>query len=88
MRLQGRVAIVTGGGGGMGRGICSCLAREGADLVISDLDLNAAERVASEGRKGGGRALSVKSDVTSEADCRALIDRALEEFGRIDILVN
>jgi NAD(P)-dependent dehydrogenase (short-subunit alcohol dehydrogenase family) len=72
----------------MGRGICSCLLREGADLVISDLDLNAAERVAEEGRKGGGRGLSVKSDVTSEADCRALIDRALEEFGRIDILVN
>ena len=56
MRLQDRVAVVTGGGGGIGSGICLALAREGADVVVSDIDLEAAERCASQVRKRGGGA--------------------------------
>jgi len=87
MRLTGRVAIVTGGGGGIGEGICRCLAREGADVVVSDLDANLADRVASEVKVDGRRALSVKTDVRKAADCQALIDTTLKEMGKIDILV-
>jgi len=81
--LAGRVAVVTGAGSGIGRGIASVLAREGAELVLTDLDLAAAERVAAE---LGGRGL--RHDVTSAADCAAVVTRTLDERGRIDVLVN
>ena len=87
MRLENQVAIVTGGGGGIGEGICLCLAREGADVVVSDLKLDLAEKVAGEVRGLGRKALAVKTDVRQAADCQALIDAALKQVGRLDILV-
>jgi len=88
VRLTGKIAIVTGGGGGMGGGICSCLIAEGATVVISDLDQAGAERRAKEIEGAGGTALAVRTDVTDEADCEALVARSLEAFGQVDILVN
>ena len=66
MRLQDKVAIVTGGGGGMGGGICACLAREGAHLIVSDLNLDSAqkrvEEIRQSGRRGRLRAYAGKFD--------------------------
>jgi NAD(P)-dependent dehydrogenase (short-subunit alcohol dehydrogenase family) len=87
MRLKDRVAVVTGGGGGIGEGICLCLAREGAHVVVSDQNRTSAERVAAEITKMGRRALAVQTDVRSEKDCQDLIELSLKEMEQIDILV-
>lgn len=87
MKLENQVAIVTGGGGGLGEGICLRLAREGADVVVSDIQLGLAEKVAAGVREMGRKALAVKTDVSKAADCRTLIDRTLEVMGRLDVLV-
>jgi meso-butanediol dehydrogenase/(S,S)-butanediol dehydrogenase/diacetyl reductase len=87
MKLKDRVAVVTGGGGGIGEGICLCLAREGAHVVVSDQNRTSAERVAAEISKMGRRALAVQTDVRSEKDCQGLIEYSLKEMGQIDILV-
>jgi NAD(P)-dependent dehydrogenase (short-subunit alcohol dehydrogenase family) len=88
MRLSGKVAVVTGGGSGIGRGIVLCMAREGADIAIPDIQVLNAERVAEEVKGLGRRALAMKADVTSAADVKAMLDRAREALGQIDILVN
>lgn len=87
MRLNNRVAVVTGGGGGLGEGICLSLAREGADLVVSDLDMASAEGVAKKVKKTERGALAFKTDVRKIQQCRELIDTSLREMGHIDILV-
>src|SRR5207253_2333497 len=78
--LDGRVAIVTGGGSGIGAGIVRVLAREGADVVVTDLDRAAAERVADGG-------LALQHDVTSWESCAEVVARVLDAKKRIDILV-
>ena len=88
MRLHDRVAIVTGGGGGMGRGICACLTREGAHVVVADVDLDRARQTAAAAEQAGRRGLAVTCDVTDEAACTALVQQALEAFGQVDIVVN
>jgi len=88
MELQGQVAIVTGGGRGIGRATALELARLGADVVVAELDQDGAKRTAGEVAALGRRALAVPTDVTSRADLRAMVDRARAELGRIDILVN
>jgi len=88
MRLAGKVAIVTGGGSGIGRGIVLAMAREGADVAIPDLQVQNAEKVAQEVQALGRRALAMHTDVTRAADVQAMIDRTREAFGQIDILVN
>ena len=89
MRLEGRKAIVTGAAKGMGAAITTTLAREGADVVLAARDTAALEEVAEEVRALGRDAFVVGCDVTSEAEVRAMVARALEGFGgRIDILVN
>jgi len=88
MRLAGKVAVVTGGGSGIGRGIVLALAREGADIAIPDIQVLNAERVADEVKALGRRALAMKTDVTSSADVKMLVDRTRDVLGRIDVLVN
>ncbi len=88
MRLAGKVAIVTGGAMGIGRGIVLCMAREGADIAIADLQVEAAARVAEEVQALGRKAIAVRTDVTREADFPTLFDRVRKELGKIDILVN
>src|SRR5689334_18859618 len=87
-RLENRVAIVTGGGRGIGRGIVLELVREGAAAVIADIDLANAERTAEEIRGKGGKATVVQVDVTDPASAEAGVAAAIEAFGGVDILVN
>lgn len=87
MRLKNDVAVVTGGGGGLGEGICLCLAREGAHVVVSDLNPNLAEKVVYKVKEMGQKSLAVKTDVRVAEQCEKLIEKSLEEMGHIDILV-
>jgi meso-butanediol dehydrogenase/(S,S)-butanediol dehydrogenase/diacetyl reductase len=88
MRLQGKTAYVTGGGNGIGRGIALVLAREGADLLIADIDGAAAQRVAGEIRTLGRQALAMRVDVTRAEDAAAMIEAASRFLGGLDIAVN
>lgn len=86
--LSGRVAIVTGGGNGIGKGSCEILAQAGASIVVGDLKVEDAESVAKEIRSNGGKAISVKCNVLKDEDLVHLVDRAVEKFGTVNILVN
>jgi 7-alpha-hydroxysteroid dehydrogenase len=86
--LDGHVAIVTGGGAGIGRGIAELFAQAGAAVAVSDLRLEAAEEVAAAICAAGGRALGRACDVTDAAAREALVQAVLSEFGRVTVLVN
>ena len=88
MRLENKVAIITGAAGGIGAATASKLASEGAMIIATDVQFDRAEAIAHAIRSTGGHALAVQHDVGSEADWKAVIDSAVSEFGRIDILVN
>ena len=88
MRLQDRVAIVTGGGHGIGRAFCFGLAKEGAKVVIADVDYDAAMGVAEGIWEWEKEALPVKTDVSDQSSTIEMVNRVLEQFGRIDILIN
>ena len=88
MSLQGRVASVTGAGGGLGRTHALFLARHGARVVVNDVAQQAAENVAAEIAATGGEALAVTGSVTDEAAVAAMVARVMDHWGRIDILVN
>lgn len=88
MRLEGKTAIVTGSGSGFGEGIAKILAREGASVVVNDIDEEGGLRVAGDIEAAGGRADFFRADVTSADDTRAMVEHARETFGRLDILVN
>ena len=93
--LEGKVAIVTGGSRGIGKGIAICLAEAGADVVVAARSDDAAanplgsiNKTAAEIEAIGHKARAVKLDVTDDDNCRAAIDQVIKEFGRVDILVN
>ncbi|NOZ28120.1 MAG: SDR family oxidoreductase [Chloroflexi bacterium] len=88
MRLEGKIAIVTGGGRGIGRAIALALAREGADVVVSARTRSEIEAVADEIRGLGRKALVIPADVTVAQEVEQLVEQTLNEFGHIDILVN
>ena len=89
MNLNDKVAVVTGAAQGIGRAIAETLARRGADVVVADLNVEKAEATAKEiAADTGRRAIAVQVDVADNASAKAMIDRAIAEFGRIDILVN
>jgi 3-oxoacyl-[acyl-carrier protein] reductase len=88
MELQGQIAIVTGGGRGIGRATALELARLGADVVVAELDKAGAERTAAEVSALGRRALAIGTDVTRRGDLAAMVQRTRAELGRIDVLVN
>jgi len=88
VRLQDRVAIVTGGGHGIGRAYALGLAGEGAKVVIAEIDAKAADEVAKEIEAQGGQALAVPTDVASEESTQAMAHRTVDRFGGIDVLVN
>jgi NAD(P)-dependent dehydrogenase (short-subunit alcohol dehydrogenase family) len=87
-RLLDKVAIVTGGGGGIGGATARALAREGASVVVVDIDRSAAERVAEEIVGAGGRALALHADLSGEEQVVATIAAATARFGRLDVLHN
>jgi len=87
--LVDKVAVVTGAAQGIGKAIAETLARCGADLVIADIQMEKAESVAQEiAANTGRRAIAVRVDVTDHGSAKAMIDRAIAEFGQVDILVN
>lgn len=88
MTFKGKVAIITGGGQGIGETYARRFAEAGASVVIAELNEAAGQRVASEICQAGYKALAIKTDVSSEADAAAVADLAQAQFGRIDILVN
>lgn len=88
MSLDGRIAIVTGSGGGLGRQHALFLARQGAKVVVNDLSQSAADVVAAEIAAAGGEAIAVAGSVTDEKAVAELVQRTLDQWGRIDILVN
>jgi 3-oxoacyl-[acyl-carrier protein] reductase len=86
--IEGKVAIVTGAGGGIGEGYARALAAEGAKVVIAEIDQAKGESVAAAIRSEGGEATFVEVDVGSEDSTRAMAERGVEAYGGIDFLVN
>ncbi len=88
MELTGKVALVTGAAQGIGRAVSLLLARSGADLVVSDINLEKAEETAREIETIGRKAMAIRVNVASFGEVEKMVEAILERFGRIDILVN
>jgi len=87
-KLEDKTAIVTGASSGIGRGIAKDFAEEGANVVVSDVDVESGEKVVGEIKDSGGSAIFVKTDVSNEEDVDELVEKTLSEYSKIDILVN
>ncbi|HEV7215449.1 MAG TPA: SDR family NAD(P)-dependent oxidoreductase [Chloroflexota bacterium] len=87
-RLEGKVAIITGAGPGIGRAVPTLFAREGARVTLVDVQPQAAEETAAAIRASGGEALVLRGDAASSADWRMVVERTLQQYGRLDTLVN
>ncbi|MFS0782796.1 glucose 1-dehydrogenase [Bacillus sp. 1P06AnD] len=87
-RLDNQTAIITGAGAGLGKAITLLYAREGANVVLADMNMEAAEQTAKEIKEFGGNAIAVKTNVTEEADVDNMVQSAIDSFGTVDILVN
>jgi NAD(P)-dependent dehydrogenase (short-subunit alcohol dehydrogenase family) len=88
MRLADKVAIITGSGSGMGQAAAELFASEGASVVVTDINEQAASETVTRIREAGGIAIPVKADVTKEDDVKALVESSVEAFGHIDVLYN
>ncbi|MGH7928337.1 MAG: SDR family NAD(P)-dependent oxidoreductase, partial [Candidatus Binatia bacterium] len=88
LRLENRIAIVTGAGQGIGRALAIGFAREGARVVIADINEENALAVKNEIHAAGGTALAMRTDVSLEDSVQAMVENSLKEFAKIDILVN
>ena len=88
MKLKDKVAIVTGGGTGIGKAISLGFAKEGADVVIAARRLELLEKTAKEIESLGGRSLAIKTDISKKSDVKNMIDLTVKQFGKLDILVN
>jgi NAD(P)-dependent dehydrogenase (short-subunit alcohol dehydrogenase family) len=88
MKLENKVAIVTGAGKGIGKGIAQIFSAEGAKVVVVDWDEEAGKKTAEEIRQSGGDALFVNCDVSNEEQVKAMVQATLDQYGRIDALVN
>jgi 3-oxoacyl-[acyl-carrier protein] reductase len=88
MRLEDKVVIITGGGKGLGKVYAEHMSREGASVVVADIDAEAVEQTASEIEAAGGSALGIRVDISSEESTKRMADLALKRFGTIDVLVN
>lgn len=88
MKLKDRVAIIVGGGAGIGRASAKLFAEEGARVMVADIDLASAEKVAGEIKAAGHEVATFKIDFTKEREAQAMVKAALERFGKIDILAN
>ncbi|MCX6619766.1 MAG: glucose 1-dehydrogenase [Acidobacteria bacterium] len=88
MRLEGRVAVITGAGGGIGRACAREFAKEGARMVVADVNFEAARETVSQIERAGGRGLAIETDVSDEASVAALVRQTIEAFGGVDTLVN
>ena len=87
MRLKNKVVIVTGGASGFGEGIVKRFAKEGAHVLVADINIEGAEKVASEINKDGGNAIACRVDVSDSQQTKEMIDRSCEAFGKLDILI-
>lgn len=87
-KLKGKVALVTGGGSGIGRGICHRFARDHADVVVIDIDKKSAEKVSRELEGFGAKSLGICADVSLKSSVEEMVSRIIKEWNRIDILVN
>jgi len=87
-RFEGRVAMVTGGGSGIGRAAAIRLAQEGAAIGIGGRNLKKIKKVRQEIESQGGQAIDIQCDVTSESDCRRMVEEIINRFGRLDVLVS
>src|SRR3989449_9116410 len=87
-RLDGKVCVITGAGSGIGQASALLFAREGARVVVSDIDLDAARDTAQEITKAGGQAVAEQVDVTDEAQTADLAERVVRRFERVDVLFN
>ena len=87
MRFEGKVALITGGGAGIGRATALQMARERGAVAIIDILAERAEKVCNEITDAGGKALAVVTDVTSDANCRQMVEKTVDEFGGLDILI-
>jgi NAD(P)-dependent dehydrogenase (short-subunit alcohol dehydrogenase family) len=88
MRLKDKVAVVTGGGNGIGRAICMTFADEGADVVVADIDAAAAKTVADEIIKHGGKAITTVMDVTNPVDVNKGVEKTMDAFGKMHLFGN
>ncbi len=88
MRVKDKVAIVTGGGSGIGQTTAEVLAGEGAKVAVADINTAGGEQTVATIRKNGGEAIFVRADISQEADARRLVAETVKAFGRLDILVN
>jgi len=86
--LDGKVAMITGGGGGIGRATCLTMAREGATIAVADTDMAQAEETAAAVRAAGAKAIVVSGDVTDEAQVKAMVESVVAQLGRIDVAYN